>query len=121
MLIWKNKVWVSCILLIGIHQITQKIWLWSLPFIDNYLDPFLSIPILLGAILHERRFLIDKYFTNFKASNYHLSILEIIITTTFFAILFEEGFPRWSEHFTKDYWDYLAYFGGGFLFYFFIK
>jgi len=44
---------------------------------------------------------------------------ELCITTACFAILFEEGFPQWSPHFTKDYYDYLAYAGGAFIFYYF--
>lgn len=119
--ILRNKIWISCTFLLIVHQIMQKLLHWDLGFIDAYLDPFLSMPFLLGLILQERRCLIVKYFNTFKPSHYHFSILEITVATTCFAILFEEGFPRWSIHFTKDYWDYLAYMSGALIFYFFIN
>lgn len=121
MQILQNKVWIGCVCLLGIHQWMQKVAFWQVVFVDNYLDAFLSTPILLGLILQERQFLITKYFNTKKPSDYYFSILEIMIATTFFAIVFEEGFPRWSAHFTKDYWDYLAYFSGAFVFYLFIN
>lgn len=121
MAILRNKVWVGCLCLLVLHQITQKILTYELALMDNYLDAFLSMPILLGLILEERRLLITKFFSPNKPSNYHFSFLEIIIATTFFAIIFEEGFPKWSVHFTKDYWDYLAYFSGASIFYIFIN
>lgn len=121
MQILRNKVWISCVLLLVLHQVTQKVLYWGIPFIDNYLDSFLSMPILLGAILLERQFLITKYFSPSKQENYSFSMLETVIATIFFAIIFEEGFPRWSVNFTKDYWDYLAYFSGAVFFYGFIN
>lgn len=119
--VWSNKVWIACLLLLSLHQFIQKVLCWDLGFIDHYLDPFLGMPCLLGLMLQERRFLIDKYFKAFKPTHYHFSILEIFVTTACFAILFEEGFSRWSAHFTKDYYDYLAYAGGAFIFYYFIN
>lgn len=121
MRVLKNKTWISCTLLFVAHQISQKLLNWDLGFINHYLDPFLCIPILLGLILQERIFLIDKYFNSYRPMDYRFSLLEIVVATTCFAILFEEGFPKWSIHFTKDYWDYLAYVSGGAIFYFFIN
>lgn len=119
--IWRNKVWVSCCLMLGLHQISQKAFGYNFGLLDNYLDPFLSMPILLGLILQERRFIHTKYFHSKNQLNYHFSILEIVIATFFFAIIFEEVFPKWSVHFTKDYRDYLAYFVGAFIFLIFIN
>ncbi|MFK7979716.1 MAG: hypothetical protein AB8G86_07020 [Saprospiraceae bacterium] len=119
-ILW-NKVWVGCLCLLVLHQITQKILTYNLGWLDNYLDAFLSMPILLGLILEERRFLITKFLSQNKPTNYHFSIVEVIIATTFFAIIFEEGFPKWSVHFTKDYWDYFAYYSGAVIFYIFIN
>ena len=121
MAILQNRVWLGCLFLLGLHQMTQKILAYKLALFDNYLDTFLSMPILLGLILQERQFLITRFFRPNQQTNYQFSILEIIIATTFFAIIFEEGFPKWSPYFTKDYWDYLAYFSGALVFYFFIN
>lgn len=119
--VFKNKFWVCCVLLLVTHQITQKIMGCNLGWGDNYLDALLCIPILLGLILQERQFIIAKYVKPTSQKNYHFSILEITLATLFFAIIFEEVFPKWSIYFTKDYWDYLAYCIGAFLFYFFIN
>lgn len=121
MQVLQNKIWLSSLLLLVIHQITQKVFAWNLGLIDGYLDPFLSMPILLGLVLQERQFLMTKYFSSNKQTKYHFSILDVIIATIFFAVIFEEGFPKWSIHFTKDYWDYVAYFNGALVFYFFIN
>lgn len=121
MYVLKNKTWLCCVLLFGLHQISQKLIHWNFDLFDNYLDPFLSIPILLGLVLQERIFIIDRFFNTFSSTSYYFSILETLIITTFFAIIFEEGFSRWSPNFTKDYWDYLAYAGGALIFYFFIN
>lgn len=100
---------------------------------DNYLDPLLGIPILLGLVLVERRFFM-KIFSKTKTKltgkslinpsrniMYTFSFFETSVVVIALSILFEEGFPRWFEGFTKDYFDYLAYLLGGLLFYFFIN
>ena len=119
--VFKNKFWVSCVLLLILHQITQKMLNFNLGCLDNYLDTLLCMPILLGLLLQERQFIIAKFFKPTSQKNYHFSILEITLATILFAIIFEEGFPKWSIYFTKDYWDYVAYLIGALLFYFFIN
>jgi len=69
------------------------------------------MPIILGIILWERKFIFKQ------KSTYTFSLIEIIIITILLSILFEEGFPRWSNAFTKDYFDYVFYFVGALLFY----
>lgn len=103
------------------HQIIQKVFDYDLGIFDDYLDPFLGMPILLGLILQERQFLLTKILSSKNPIKYQFSILEITIATVFFALIFEEGFPRWSPYFTKDYWDYLVYASGTLLFYIFIN
>ncbi len=119
--VFKNKFWVCCVLFLILHQITQKMLNFNLGCLDNYLDALLCMPILLGLLLQERQFIIAKYFKSTFQKSYHFSILEITLATIFFAIIFEEGFPKWSIYFTKDYWDYLAYLIGALLFHFFIN
>ncbi len=105
---------ISCSLFI-IHQITQKLFLWNLTWLDSYLDPLLCMPILLGLILAERRFIL-------KHNNmYTFSLFEVLVITLALGIVFEEGFPKWSNQFTKDYMDYFFYFVGALLFHFFIN
>ena len=129
----KNPFWLTFATLFTLHQIAQKMLGWSFWWMDNYLDPLLGIPILLGLVLVERRFFM-KIFSKTKTKltgkslinpsrniMYTFSFFETSVVVIALSILFEEGFPRWFEGFTKDYFDYLAYLLGGLLFYFFIN
>ena len=121
MQVWQNKIWIGCILLLLAHQISQKILAWQCPFLDSYLDPFLSMPILLGGVLWERRFFLSQYYPVKEKEVYQFSLFEILLLSTFFALVFEVGFPYWSEKFKYDSFDVLAYFLGSLLFYLFIN
>ncbi|MFK8008649.1 MAG: hypothetical protein AB8H03_19985 [Saprospiraceae bacterium] len=118
MSIFRNPVWLFCVLLFIIHQFFQKILGWNFPILDSYLDPLLCLPIFMGLMLAERRFFLKKINHN---KVYTFSILEIIVIAIVLSIAFEEGFPRWSNRFTKDYFDYGFYFVGALFFYFFIN
>lgn len=95
-----------------LHQGLQKGLGVGLPLIDDYLDPLLSIPLLLGLAAAEQRWLLgrgaDEPFTG----------VEVLAMTTALALLFEEGFPRIDPaRQTRDPWDYLAYATGGLAYY----
>lgn len=105
-----SPIFVITTILLIIHQITQKILLINCPFIDAYLDDFLAMPFILSI------FLIEQLFWNRRTTN--LTIFEIVIFTTVFAIFFEEIVPKFNANYTKDYWDYFAYSFGSCLFYF---
>lgn len=121
MRIFKNKVWISCVLLLGLHQLWERVLHVKIEFLDNYLDPFLSIPILLGLILQERLYVLKRYFNQVQTNTYQLLPLEIVVSTLLFAIVFEEAFSYLSDQFFRDIWDYPAYFAGALIFYIFIN
>ena len=59
---------------------------------------------------------------NSKTANaFSFSIFEVLVITLALSIIFEEGFPLWSNQFTKDYWDYFNYLIGGLFFYFYLN
>ena len=60
-------------------------------------------------------FLSEQLFWNRRTTN--LTIFEIVIFTTIISIFFEEIVPKFSESYTKDYCDYLAYSFGSCIFY----
>lgn len=91
--------WVAVILLL-VHQVLQYGLGYSLRFIDDYLDPVLSIPILLGILLQERRW----YFGVRR-----LGWVEVGITATVLALVFEFVFPWLEPRFVYDAWDFVAY------------
>jgi len=115
MKVFTQPAWYLCFFLFLLHQFIEKIIQFPIPWADNNLDCLLCMPILLGGILAERRWFLKSN------TNYVFSALDTAIMVIVFAILFEEGYPRWFSWFTKDYWDYLSYFIGGLFFYFFIN
>lgn len=116
--IFRNPAWLFCVLLFVLHQISQKILGWNIAILDSYLDPLLCLPIFMGMMLAERRFFLKKINHN---KVYTFSIFETILISITLSIIFEEGFSRWSDEFTKDYFDYVFYFAGALFFYFFIN
>jgi len=115
----QSPLWMGSVLLLLTHQLFQKILPFKIPVLDNWLDPLLSMPILLGLILMERRWFLKHYSQGDLKSpcEYKFSKLETVITVLFFAIIFEFLFPKWSNEFTFDWLDFLAYGLGGIVFY----
>lgn len=103
----KHPVFVSCAILFGMHQLLEKGLGAYIPLINSYLDALLCFPILLTLVLEERR-----HFQSVP----QLTLFEIVVITIGLAVIFEEGFPRWSSQFTKDPLDYFAYAIGSTLF-----
>jgi len=98
---------IVLVLFIG-HQIAQKGFEISIPFVDGYLDPFLSIPLLLGLAAAERKWLFGE------AQWQGFNLIEILAMTLALAILFEEGFTMLDPiRQTRDVYDYFAYACGG--------
>lgn len=108
-----NPVFSGCLILLGLHQLGQKFLGYSLPVLDNYLDPLLCMPVFLGFILMERRWFFNPDFV-FQA-------WETVFIVVVLALIFELVFPRLSSGFTADWRDVLLYFAGGAVFYFLIN
>lgn len=89
-------------LLFCIHQVLQMQIQINIPFLDNYLDPFLLMPLILYALLWERRILL-------KNKTIDLSYTDILGYFLLMVLTGEVLFPQISERFTADYWDILAY------------
>lgn len=110
----RHPAFVLSALLFLLHQVTEKLMGWRIPWADSYLDNLLCFPILLTGLLAERRWWK-------KDDSYTFSLFEIIIITAVLSWVFEFLFPKWSPGFTTDYWDVVAYFTGAMLFNFFIN
>ena len=89
-------------LLFVIHQYMQWIVQMNIDFIDDYLDPAVLMPLVLYAVLWERRIVLN----NKKMNLPYLVIFGYFVTM---AVLGELLFPLLSDRFTADYWDILAY------------
>lgn len=108
MSVLRNPYWWAAVVAFVLHQVAQKGLKLNSAFLDDYLDPFLAAPVLLGLWLLERRYI-------FRAPR--LSALETAVATLLLAIVFEEIFPRYEEGFRRDWVDYVFYALGGVYFY----
>lgn len=98
------------VLFVG-HQVTQYLG-WHHSPLNNYLDPFCFLPIVLSAWLWEANRLRG-------ALRFELSV--VLIAGIFLSILAEEVAPRFNPHLIRDWWDYPAYLLGLAYFWFFLN
>ena len=111
--------WFLSILSFCLHQIFQKIALISFLFLDQYLDPFCSIPVLCGALVYERSYFLSRIKK--VPVIYRLPLFDTIIICLALSLFFEFVFPRITPLFFYDPFDFLSYLAGMFYFYFFIN
>lgn len=103
----KRQLFWASLLLFALHQLLQKGFGLDMPFLHAYLDPFLSMPILLGLLDWER-----AWHYGWRP----LRLWEIAAATLLFTLLFEWAFPAFSHASTADLWDVLAYAAGALLY-----
>lgn len=87
------------LVLLVLHQLSQKAFQIEIPLADNYLDPF-----CLGA-LAPHILCVEQHFFYRKKK---LNILELVFLTHFLSIVSEIVFPRISDRFTADILDCFA-------------
>ena len=102
---------VACATLLVGHQIVQRVLEWRWAPVDGYLDPVLSIPLLLSLAEAEQRWLLEgRGWRGYTA-------LEIGAMTLALGLVFELVFPRLDPaRQTYDPFDFLAYALGGVLY-----
>jgi hypothetical protein len=89
-------------LLFLIHQYVQLVIQLNIAFLDNYLDPVVLMPLILYALLWERRLIL-------RNRNSVLSYTDILGYFLIMVLIGEVLFPVISNTFTADYWDIPAY------------
>ncbi len=97
-----------------LHQVSQYIFKIPLPFLNNYLDNFLAMPVILFLLLAEKKYI-------YKQKDQKLSLLFVIIATLYVALVTEWLFPLLSERFTADWFDLVFYSLGSAFYYFFMN
>lgn len=100
--------WI-CLVLFLWHQYIQKIATVSFPFLHNYLDPLLFMPILLTLVTWERRLIYNN-------RSYTLPLSYIFGYFLLVSLLCEVLFPMWTDSMVSDIWDVLCYALGTFLY-----
>ena len=99
-------------LIIGsLIYIAQKTKIQLPNIINNYVNDFLIIPIILIPSLF-----ILQWSRGDK--NYRISFWIIIYICSLYAAFFEFLIPQYHSRYTADYIDVILYFAGGFVFYY---
>lgn len=111
MKIFKSPVFILCCLLFVLHQLLQKFAGTHVLMIDDYLDAFLAMPIILTLLTAERRVLFRR------GNHYHLPVLDVLVATILIAFVSEVVFPFYSDNFRQDWLDVIFFFLGSMLFY----
>lgn len=106
---WYRIVYFLCATLFVVHQLLQKVLAVNVPFVDDFLDSFLLLPLVLHIILMERYWLFGI--------KEPLSIYTIVAFFILISIVSEIVFPWLSPRFTADAWDVLAFALGGIVYY----
>jgi hypothetical protein len=106
-----HPVFLFALLLLGVHQLTQKWLCFSIPWADNWLDPFL-MPIILGTLtLWEQRVWFHR------DSKFQMSLPQTFSLALLLSIASELVLPWLSPKFTADWLDVLVIFAGTSVFY----
>lgn len=108
----KNRIWQLLVLLFVCHQVLEKVLMIRLPFVDNYLDDLLCMPILLGGLLAEQMDLFKRQ---------RLTWVEGLICFVLISCLFELILPGFYVGYTADVWDLCCYACGGLFFFLFLN
>jgi hypothetical protein len=86
----------------------------SLPlnsFINNYVNDFLCLPLLLGAMT----FVIQRLKND---NSFQFSIGFVVFLAGYYSFYFEYYLPGVNSRYTADWIDVILYFSGGFVFFF---
>lgn len=90
--------------------VCQRLYLPIPIWINNYVNDFLFLPLVLGFCL----FVVRKIKGN---PNLQLSLPLILGVSLFYCVYFEWYLPLHNPRYTSDWMDCLLYFGGALVFY----
>ncbi len=112
MSVLKNPYFFIPVLLFGLNQILEKSFGIFIPWVHEYLDDLLAIPVILGITLQVYRW-IHPLKENFRFKKEH-----IFVAFLYVSVVFEGFLPWYSDQYVRDYWDILCYGLGAIFFYF---
>lgn len=112
MSVFKNPYFFIPVLLFGLNQILEKSLGIFIPWVHEYLDDLLAIPVILGITLQIYRW-IHPLRDSFRFKKEH-----VIVAFLYVSLVFEGVLPWYSDQYVRDFWDILSYALGAFVFYF---
>lgn len=108
---YKTIAYFIMLLVASTIYVLQKQHIVLPTFINNYANDLLCMPLVLGAITFAIRRLK-------KNSLFALSLVFILVMTSFYALYFEYYLPQINSRYTADWIDVLLYFSGGIAFHY---
>lgn len=99
---------VMCIVALTIYGM-QRLELRLPSLINNYVNDFLCLPIILGGISYSIRKLK-------KDASFKLSIVFVLFLASYYSLYFEYYLPKVNKRYTADWIDVSLYFSSAFLF-----
>lgn len=84
-----------------------------IPFINNWLTDFVFIPLICVCSHYFILYILPSHYPKIK-----YPLLHILILATWVSYIYEFVMPSITTYNVKDYFDIIAYFAGGFFYYF---
>lgn len=107
----KNPYFVIACLIFWMNQLLEKVFGIFLPWVHEYLDDLLAMPVVLGITLQVFQWIHPK------KEKFRFSKTQVAVGWIYFSFLFEFLLPKYSERYTADVWDVFAYGIGAVVFY----
>lgn len=101
---------IASVVIGSLIYIAQKLLIKLPTFVNNYVNDFLIIPIVLTICLF-----VLRWSRNDK--NYQVSLGVIFYICVLYSVLFEVILPKYYTRYTTDVLDVILYFAGGFVFF----
>ena len=107
----KRQAYIVMLLIALAIYTMQRLNLPLPSLINNYVNDFLCLPLLLGAMEFVIRRLKKDY-------SFQFSFWFVVFLAFYYAVYFEYYLPKVNSRYTSDWIDVVLYFSGGLIFYF---
>lgn len=103
MSLFRNPYFIVCCLLFWANQFLERALGIFVPFVHEYLDDLLAMPVVLGISLQ-----VFRWISSLKEM-FVFTKIQIFVAVAYFAFLFEFLLPMLSPVYTRDFWDVVCY------------
>ena len=110
----KKKVYIVMLLIALTIYVLQRLSIPVPSLINNYVNDFLCLPLLLGGMT----FFIWRIKKDYL---FEFSFIFVLFLACYYAVYFEYYLPKVNSRYTSDWIDVVLYFSGGVAFYFIQK
>jgi hypothetical protein len=111
----RNPVFLTAGILFTLNQYLEKVAGIFLPYVHEYLDDVLCMPVVLTLTLFIQRKI------TFRNEAYTFTAGHVMVAVVYFSLMFEGILPAYSPKYTRDWLDIVAYAAGAAVFYRYIN